>query len=56
MVDVKGIYLSRIVTTTEKCIGSLGPIERKICEYLISVGDIKIEKSEKEYSDGGDDQ
>ena len=56
MVNVKGINTSRKAKITQKCIESFDPVDRKICECLISVGDFTLESSEKEYLDGGDDQ
>lgn len=56
MVNVKGIYTSRKVKAKKECIESLDPIERIICECLISIGDITIESSEKESFAGGDGQ
>lgn len=42
MISPDPIYLTRRVITTKECLATLDPIERKICEYLVRIGDIVL--------------
>ncbi|GAA5262428.1 MAG: hypothetical protein PHV39_05345 [Methanomicrobium sp.] len=45
----KGKYLTFKIKTTKECIDSLGPIDKKVFNYLVKIGDvIIINKFEKE--------
>jgi len=48
MANVKPRFLLERFVTTPECIKALSPIEKRICDFLVKIGDIIVMRHEEE--------